>query len=176
MTTTSNGGADLQALMAIADRYARRLAAEASSPVAVLLVERAGELDVVMFDGEAEDIIHRVRLLLGQSGASSAALLIEPTPIQRGSSGATFWIFGERIDGATARRRYRFRPSYRARRLTPLTDGDDPDVEGLFRPLFPIHSKAESPGDDAAGAPRADPPAAPTWAATASTSGRTVAA
>jgi hypothetical protein len=139
MTTTSTGGADLQALMAIADRYARRLVADTPAPVAVLLVERAGELDVVMLDGEGLEVIPQVRLLLGQLGATSAALLIELTSLQRGSSGAAFWIFGESSDGTTARRRYRFRPSFRTRRLAPLADGDDPDIEDALRPLFSVH-------------------------------------
>ena len=144
MTTTSNGGADLRALMAIADRYARRLAAEVSSPPAVLLVERAGELEIVALDGEGRDVLPQVRLLLGRSGAGSAALLTEAPASQRGANGAGFWIFGESSDGTTARRRYRVRPCGRARRLTPLADGEDPEVEAVFRPLFPDHL---TPGD-----------------------------
>jgi len=162
MTTTSNGGAALQALMAIADRYARRLAADASSPSAVLLVERAGELDVVVLEDEGYDVISQVRLLLGRSGATSAALLIEPSTISSGPSDPGFWILGESIDGATVRRHYRVRPCGRVRRLTPLADGDDPDVEGPFRPLFPVHLKPENPGDavvDASGAAASSVPA-----------------
>jgi len=176
MTTTSNGGADLRALMAIADHYARRLVADAASPSPVLLVERVGALDIVVLDGDGRDIVPRIRLLLGHSGASSAALLIEPTTLQGAPSDPGFWIFGEGIDGTMARRRYRIRPCGRARRLTPLADGDDPDVEGLFRPLFPVHLKAESPDDAVAGVPSAAAPSVPTDAGMASTIGRTVAA
>ena len=102
MTTTSSGGADLQALMAIADRYARRLVADEGPTPTVLLVERAGELDVVVLDGEGYDVIPQVRLLLGRSGASSAALLIETPAAATGIGGTEFWIVGESIEGATA--------------------------------------------------------------------------
>jgi hypothetical protein len=168
LTTTSTGGADLQALMAIADRYARRLVADTPAPVAVLLVERAGELDVVMLDGEGPDVIPQVRRLLGQSGATSAALLIEPTSLQRGSGGAAFWIFGESSDGTTARRRYRFRASFRTRRLTPLADGEDPEVEAVLCPLFPVHQSAgDVDGGAADGRPGATTATAPDTTATA---------
>jgi hypothetical protein len=143
--TTSNGGAALQALMAIADRYARRLVASPDAPMAVLLIERAGDLDVVMLGDEPTDAIAEIRLLLGQSGATSAALLVEVAP-------AAFWIFGESIDGTTARRRYRIRPCLRTRRLTSRVDVDDPEVEGLFSPLFPVHIGAEGADDGTADA------------------------
>ena len=156
----STGGADLQALMAIADRYARRLVADASSPSAVLLVERAGELDVTMLDGEGRDVALQVRHLLEQSGATSAALLLDASP-------AGFWIFGECIDGTTATRRYRVRPCLRTRRLTPLADGEDPEVEGVFRPLFPVPTGAEGVGDGMADAPGTTTPPAPADAAAA---------
>jgi hypothetical protein len=155
MTTTSNGGADLRALMAIADRYARRLVADTNAPVAVLLVERAGELDVVMLDGEGAEAIPQARLLLARTEATSAALLIDLAPAPPELTSAAFWIFGESIDGATARRRYRFRPRFRARRLTHMADDEDPEVEGLFRPLFPAHTGTGGADDgtvDAAGA------------------------
>jgi len=144
MTTTSNGGADLQALMAIADRYARRLAADAGAPAMVLLVERAGDLDIVMLDGDGRDVVPQVRLRLARSGATSAALLVEAPMTPDGATHDGFWILGEGIDGTTARRRYRVRPCGRTRRLTPLADGEEPEVEDAFRPLFPVH---QVPGD-----------------------------
>jgi hypothetical protein len=137
--------------MAIADRYARRLVADTHAPVAVLLVERAGELDVVMLDGVGPDAIPRVRLLLGQSGATSAAVLVDLSP-------AAFWIFGESVEGTTARRRYRVRPCVRTRRLTPTVDGDNPEVEGVFRPLFPVRIAGVGADDGIADAPSTTTP------------------
>ena len=153
--------------MAIADRYARRLVADASSPPAVLLVERAGALDVVMLDGEGRAVDLQARHLLGQSGATSAALLLDASP-------AGFWILGERIDGATARRRYRVRPCGRARRLTPLADGEDPEIEDAFRPLFPVHRTPRDAGDGAADERDAAP--SPASTDTAAAGGQIVAA
>lgn len=141
MTTMSNGGTALQALMAIADRYAHRLVAGADAPTAVLLIERAGDLDVVMLDGERQGVVPRVRLLLARSKATSAALLVEAPAAATEAGGAELWIVGESHTGETAGRRYRVRPCGRARRLTPLTGGEHPAVEGLFRPLFPVHVK-----------------------------------
>jgi hypothetical protein len=148
--------------MTIADRYARRLASGASSPAAVLLVERAGELDVVVLDGEGYDVIPQVRLLLGRSGATSSALLVELPDPSAGITRAGFWILGESLDGAMVRRCYRIRPCGRARRLTALPDGDDPDVEGQFRPLFPVHARAGGTGDNGADEPSAAAPLAST--------------
>jgi hypothetical protein len=158
MMTTSHGGADLQALMAIADRYARRLVADAGSPAAVLLIERAGDLEVVVLDDEGWGVVPQVRLLLARSGATSAALLVEVPAPPAGAANTGFWILGEGIDGATARRRYRVRPCGRVRRLTPLADGEDLEVEDLFRPLFPVHLKAGGTGDSVAAAPSAAMP------------------
>jgi hypothetical protein len=155
MTTTSHDGAALQALMAIADRYARRLVADAGSPVAVLLLEQAGDLEVVVLDDEGWAVVPQVRLLLAHAGATSAALLVEaPAPLA-GAAKTGFWILGEGIDGTTARRRYRVRPCGRARRLTLLADGEDPEVEDLFRPLFPVHREVGGTDDSAADAPSA---------------------
>jgi hypothetical protein len=176
MTTMSNGGADLQALMAIADRYARRLAADAGAPAMVLLVERAGDLDVVMLDGDGRDVVPQARLLLARSGATSAALLVDAPMTPDGATHDGFWILGEGIDGTMARRRYRVRPCGRARRLTPLADGEESEVEALFRPLFPVHLEPGSSDDGVAGAPSTAPPAPPTASAPASTIGRIVAA
>jgi hypothetical protein len=156
--TTSNGGAALQALMAIADRYARRLVSSPDAPMAVLLIERAGDLDVLMLDDEPSGAIAQVRLFLGHSGATTAALLVEVAP-------AAFWIFGESIEGTTARRRYRIRPCLRMRRLTALVDRDDPDVEGVFWPLFPVHIGAESADDGTDDAANTATPSAPADAA-----------
>jgi hypothetical protein len=144
MTMSSNGGAALQALMAIADRYARTLVASPDAPMAVLLIERAGDLDVVMLDEEPTDAIAQVRLSLGHSGATTAALLVEVAP-------AAFWIFGENVEGMTARRRYRIRPCLRTRRLTSLVNVDDPEIVGVFSPLFPVHIGAEGMDEGADG-------------------------
>jgi hypothetical protein len=176
MTMTSNRGAGLQALMAVAELYARRLVADPGPPPPVLLLERAGDLDVVVLDGEGYDVIPQVRLLLGRSGANSAALLVETPAAATGTGGTEFWIVGESLDGATARRRYRVRPCGRARRLTPLADGDDPDVEGPFRPLFPVHLRPEHPDDGVVEVSSAAVLAAPPDMTPTSTTGRIVAA
>jgi len=147
MTTMSSGGADLQALMAIADRFARRLAMVPGTPVAALLLERAGALDIVMLDGEGRDVIPHVRLLLAQSGATSAALLLEVPAASMATIDAGFWIIGESIEGMVARRRYRVRPCGRRRRLTLSASDDNSEVEAVLRPLFPVHIKAEDTAD-----------------------------
>jgi hypothetical protein len=177
MMTTSHDGADLQALMAIADRYARRLVADAGSPAAVLLIERAGDLEVVVLDDEGWGVVPQVRLLLARAGATSAALLVEAPAPPVGAAKTGFCILGEGIDGTTARRHYRVRPCGRARRLTPLADGEDPEVENLFHPLFPVHLEAGGTDDSAADAPSAAMPMESADATPpATTTGRIVAA
>ena len=90
------------------------------------------------------------------------------------TSPAGFWIFGEGVDGAMARRRYRVRPCGRARRLTPLADGEDPEIEDAFRPLFPVHQTPRDAGDGAADERDAAP--SPASTDTAAAGGQIVAA
>lgn len=149
MTTTSNGGADLQALMVIADRYARRLAMDPDAPSATLLLERSGALDIVTLGDEGQDVLPSVRLLLARSGASSAVLLVETPATSAGTNAVTFWIVGESIEGAFARRRYRIRPCGRGRRLTLVAGDDAADEAAAAGLLFPVHVKPEATEDAA---------------------------
>src|SRR6185436_15090090 len=147
---------------------------DAGAPAMVLLVERAGDLDIVMLDGDGRDVVPQVRLRLARSGATSAALLIEAPMTPDGATHDGFWILGEGIDGTTARRRYRVRPCGRARRLTPLVDGEESEVEALFRPLFPVHLEPGSPDDG--GADERDGARLPAPADATATAGHIVAA
>jgi len=165
MTVTSSG-ADLQRLMMIADLYARKLAADAGPPSRILMLERDGELDCVVLDGEDPDPDARVRRLLSLHGATAAVLLFEAETVIAGVVQTVFCVLGETVEGETAAQRYRVR----RRRLTPLVDDQASEVEGLFRPLFAIHRKPLSMHDAATAAPSAD--AAPE----VSTAGRSVAA
>src|SRR6185436_19374055 len=88
---------------------------DAGAPAMVLLVERAGDLDIVMLDGDGRDVVPQVRLRLARSGATSAALLVDAPMTPDGATHDGFWILGEGIDGTTARRRYRVRPCGRVR-------------------------------------------------------------
>jgi hypothetical protein len=143
MTATSDRP-DLRRLMAIADRYARKLVAGAAPPPRVLLLERGGELDVVMLDGPARDAAASVRRLLERHRATSAALMVELRGLPNGPVEGAFCILGETVEGAMEERRYRMRPCGRGRRLTPLAGGAF-EVEGLLRPLFPAHPRPRTP-------------------------------
>src|SRR5687767_6501237 len=129
---------DLRRLMAIADLYARKLVTEVVPPDGVLLIERAGELDVVMLDGSGCGAA-MVRCLLASHEATSAALLVAAWGLPLGSTDMVICILGETIEGVTDERCYRVHPRSRRRPLTPLTDGAALEVECLFRPLFPVH-------------------------------------
>jgi hypothetical protein len=130
-----------------------------------------------MLDDEGCGVVPQVRLLLAHSGATSAALLVEAPAPPAGAAKTGFWILGEGIDGMTARRRYRVRPCGRARRLTPLANEEDPEVEDLFRPLFPVHLEVSGTDGSAADAPSAAMPMESADAAPpVATTGRIVAA
>jgi hypothetical protein len=165
MTATS-GGADLQQLMMIGDLYARKLVADAGPPSRILMLERAGALDCVVLDREDRDPATRVRHLLTQHRATSAVLLFEAETVVAGAVQTVFCVLGETVEGETAGRHYRVR----RRRLTPLVDGEASEVEGVFRPLFPV--PREPVGMDDAAIPLVSSDAAPD----ATTTGRSVAA
>src|SRR5215212_5996662 len=109
MTATSSG-ADLQQLMAIADRYARTLVANAGPPSTALLIERAGELDIVLLVGQDRATAAQVRRLLAQHQATSAALLVETRLTSGDATHPGVCILGEAADGTIDERRYRVRP------------------------------------------------------------------
>ena len=150
MTATSCSP-DLRRLMAIADRYARNLVADAGSPCAVLLIERGGELEIVMLDDPGRGSAARARGLIAHHRATSAALLLEVRAAAIGWAADTvvrilgepvhtvFCIVGETIEGVRDERYFRVRRCGRGRRLTPLTGGRCPEVEYLSRPLFLVH-------------------------------------
>ena len=144
----------LQSLMTLADRYARKLVAQSATPVGVLLIERAGALDIVMLERGHGDAAVTTRQLLSQYQATSAALMIEAPSQEQGLAERVFCILGESIDGVTDERHYRLRSCGRGRRLTALTDGPNQEVEGWFRPLFAVHAAplaADAARSDAAG-------------------------
>ena len=145
-------GADLQRLMVIADLYARKLAAGAGPP-RVLMLERDGELEVVVLDGPDRDAAAEARRQLAQRRATSAALLFQGEATLGDAVHTVFCILGETDEGATVARRYRVRPIGRRRRLTPLPVDEGLAIEEVFRPLFPVHLRP--PGADDA---PADPP------------------
>jgi len=165
MTVTSYA-MDLQRLMAIADGYARRLVADAGPSCAVLLIERAGDLDVVTLDDLGRGFVARARGLIAYHRATSAALLVEVRTASIGRAADTvirllgepvdtvFCIVGETIEGVRDERYFRVRRCGRGRRLTPLTGGRCPEVEYLSRPLFLVHvphrRATAAPGDLAA--------------------------
>jgi hypothetical protein len=138
MTATSSG-ADLQQLMMIAELYARKLVADAGPPARALMLERDGELDFVVLPGQERDAADQARHLLARHQATSAALLFEVEVTGMGIEPPVFCIMGESHEGTTATQRYRVRRRGRRRRLMPLTVSEGPEVEGVFRPLFPVH-------------------------------------
>jgi hypothetical protein len=165
MTATSYAP-DLRRLMAIADRYARKLVADAGPPCVVLLIERDGELDIVTLDDPGRGSAARARGLIAHRRATSAALLVEVRTASIGRAADTvvrllgepvdtvFCIVGETVEGVRDERYFRVHRCGRGRRLTPLTGGQCPEVEYLARPLFLVHAPprpaADVPGDSSA--------------------------
>ena len=111
--------ADLQRLMVIADRYARRLVATPDGPPAALLVVHDGDLDVVTLDRLDLDL-SGVRRLLQQCQASSAALVVDVRAATSEDADDLVLILGETVEGAHNAWHYRVRSCSRGRRLTRL--------------------------------------------------------
>jgi hypothetical protein len=133
--TTMSSGAVLERLMVIAGLYAHKLAADAGPPSSVLILERDGELACAILDGWGQDLATQVRGLLARGRATSAVVVVRAQTVVAGTVQSVYCILGETDEGGVAVRRYRAR----RRRLTLLTDGDELEIEGLLRPLFPVH-------------------------------------
>ena len=95
MTATSSG-ADLQQLMTIADRYARKLVADTGHLAGVLLIEHTGDLEIVVLEGDDQDVARQARRLLARYQATSAAVLFSTQVTPMGDTGEVFCILGDR--------------------------------------------------------------------------------
>jgi hypothetical protein len=147
------GTATLARLMAITDLFARRLVADSESPAGVLLIERDGELQIVMLNGSERDVAVKARRQLAQQHATSAALIVNARAPSADRVEERWYVLGETDEGAASERGYRVRPCGRRRRLTPLAASEPaPEVSCLYRPLFAPHRKPRTVADGTGGA------------------------
>jgi hypothetical protein len=110
---------ELPRLMDLADRFARRLVADARRPAPVLMMVHGSELDIVTLDGGVPPMHAAQRLLAGRP-SSSAALLFDTFGVPGDEPDAAFYIVGETVAGTRDVRRYRVRPCSSGRRLTRM--------------------------------------------------------
>jgi hypothetical protein len=136
---TTAGVANLERLMAITDLFARRLVADRESPAGVLLIERDGELQIVMLEGSERDVATKARRQLAQEHATSAALIVNARTPTDDRIEERWYVLGETEEGVASDRGYRVRPWGRRRRLTPLVATPMMEVSCLYRPLFAVH-------------------------------------
>jgi hypothetical protein len=127
---------ELQRLMLLADRYARRLISSAGAPADALMLVHHGALDVLPLDG-AVHVTALVCRLLAQRQASSAVLMLTGGEACDGPAAHAYHIIGETADGLRDAWHYRVRRCGATRRLTRQLDpGPASEQEPLPYPLF----------------------------------------
>jgi hypothetical protein len=141
------GLATLERLMAITDLLVRRLATDREPSAGVLLIERAGELQIVKLDGSERDVAAKARRQLVEQQATSAALIVTVRTSVTGRLEERWYVLGETEEGAASDRGYRVRPWGRRQRLTPLPAEPSPEVASLYHPLFAPRRKPQTGAD-----------------------------
>jgi len=130
---------DLHQLMTVAELCARKPITDPGESPVVLLIEHDGELDIMVLGIPCFTTAVRVRQLIAEHRATSAAVVVETTTSTTGRVQTVVYVHGETADGAISEWRYRVRTVGRRRHLVPLTADEPADIERAFRPLFPVY-------------------------------------